>query len=110
MRSRAFGCGLVKKHSGELVELDRMFLRREGCKPAGRMDFQFGYPGSLKEVRRSIRFQVMDMVERHGIHAVDLAPNWRLQIFRVRAPCRWTDEFEWHRTGAVVSLRGSLWP
>ena len=26
------------------------------------------------------------------------------QKFRVRAPCRWTDEFEWHRTGAAVSL------
>ena len=30
--------------------------------------------------------------------------DWRLQIFRVRAPCRWTGDFEWHRTGAVVSL------
>ena len=23
---------------------------------------------------------------------------------RVRAPCRWTHDFEWHRTGLVVSL------
>ena len=123
--------GLVKKRTGELVELDRMlsgwqlravapgsasvallsgtvtqWLCREGGEPAGRIDFQFGYPGSLKEVRRSIRFQVMDMVERHGVHAVDLAPDWRLQIFRVRAPCRWTDEFEWHRTGLVVRVGG----
>ena len=125
--------GFVKKRTGELVELDRMlsgwqlravapgsasasllsgtgtqWLCREGREPAGRLDFQFGYPASLVQVRRSMRRQVMDMVERHGIGAPDLAPHWRFQIFRARAPCRWTDDFEWHRTGSAVSLGGLM--
>ena len=80
------------------------WLRREDGEPAGSMDFQFGYPASLVQVRMSMRRQVMGMVERHGIRAPDLAPHWRFQMFRVRAPCRWTDDFEWHRTGLAVSL------
>ena len=121
--------GLAKKHSGELVELDSrrsgwqlraavpgsasatlpagaftQWLRRQGGGPAGRMEFQFGYPGGLLDVRRSMRCEVMDMVKQRGIDALDLAPDWRSQITRVRAPCRGTDEFEWHRTGLVVSL------
>ena len=51
-----------------------------------------------------MRRQVMDMVERHGIRASDMAPRWRFHMFRVRAPCRWTNKFEWHRTGLAVSL------
>ena len=72
--------GLVKKRTGELVELDRMlsgwqlraaapgsasasllsgtvtqWLCREGGEPAGRLDFQFGNPASLVHVRRSMR-------------------------------------------------------
>ena len=95
--------GLVKKHTGELVELHRRssgwqlravapgsasasllhgtgtpWLRREGGGPAGRMDFQFGCPGSLVQVRRSMRCQHMDMVERHGIDAPDMAPDLRV--------------------------------
>ena len=51
-----------------------------------------------------MRRQLRGMVKRHGIGALDLAPDWRLQISRVRAPCRGTSDFEWHRTGLVVSL------
>ena len=68
------------------------------------MDFQFGYPASLAHVRISMRRQLMDMVKRHGIGALDLAPDWRLQIFRVRVPCRGASDFERHRTGCAVSL------
>ena len=48
------------------------------------------------------------MAARHGIGAPDLAPHWRFIFFRARAACRWTDEFEWHRTGLAVSLGGGL--
>ena len=68
------------------------------------MDFQFGYLASLAHVTISMRRQLRDMVKRHGIGALDSAPDWRLQISRVRAPCRGTSDSEWHRTGLVVSL------
>ena len=121
--------GLVKKRTGELVELDlkhsgwqlravdpsfdsasllrgtgTQWLCREGGVPAVRNDFQFGYPAGVVHIRRSMACQVRDMVGRHGIGAPDLNAHWRFQIFRARAPCRWTHDFEWHRTGLVVSL------
>ena len=68
------------------------------------MDFQRGYPASLAHVRISMRRQLRDIVKRHGICALDLAPDWRLQISRVPAPCRGTSDFEWPRTGLVVSI------
>ena len=52
--------------------------------------------------------QVRDMVGRHGIGAPQLKANWRLHSFRARAPCQVTPDFEWHRTGLVVSLGGLM--
>ena len=68
------------------------------------MDFQFGYPASLAHVRISMRRQLRGMVKRHGIGALDMAPDWRLQIFRARVPCRGAGDFERHRAGSAVSL------
>ena len=75
--------------------------RREAC---GGIDFQFGHLASLAHVTISMRRQLRGMVKRHGIGALDLAPDWRLQISRARAPCRGASDFDWHRTGLVGSL------
>ena len=124
---------LVNKHSGELVELDRgssswqlrsvatgsaidklpadlisQWRRRDGGGRALTQDVEFGYPGINAHVANLMQQEVASTAMSNGSSPNASAPNWRGQTIRVRVPCCQTVEFEWHRTGTVVSLGGLM--
>ena len=121
--------GLIKKLSGELVELDRLssswqlrsvktgsaidelpahLISQWWCRDRGGRaqtpDVEFGYPGINAHVENLMQQEVASTAMSCGISPNALAPNCRDQTIRVRVPCCQTDECEWHRTGTVVSL------
>ena len=121
---------MINNHSGELVELDRRQvgweLRRVDsgsasaalpvdlvypwwCRPGGdlanRPDVELGYMNNKSHPSlMAMKNQARDMGQKSGIPSYKLRPYWEFQVYRVRVPCRETADFEWHRTGVVVSL------
>ena len=121
--------GLVNKHSGELVELDRnrfgwelrevapgsasadvaalartQWACREGGEAAGAPEYEFGYFGVNHNVSVQMSLAVDVVATGHKLWRHHLRPDWASQVTRVRVPCFGTDAFEWRRTGLVVSL------
>ena len=121
--------GLVNKHSGELVELDRLrfgwalkgvapgsasaaaeslvrsqWVCREGGEAAGGPELEFGYFGSNNEVANRMSRAITAVAQQTGLWRNQLRADWDKQVTRVRVPCVGTAAFEWVRTGFVVSL------
>ena len=121
---------MINKHSGELVELDRRQVgwelrrvesgsasaalpvdlvyqrwRRPGGDLANRQNVELGYMNNkMHPALKAMKNQARDMGKKSGISSYKLRPIWECQVYRVRVPCRETVDFEWHRTGVVVSL------